>query len=321
MILNSYRLGGNIGKTLVPIEDFLRLWQQGESSYWVDIYAYETGELKTFLDQLKLSEIAMKCCMVAGQTVRFIPLREAIFFEFPVYVGDVTSELIHLSFLCIQNLIVTLHDAPVASLNGETRELATKLVLKQPTTSALVCLLLQLESVKSLKISENLKISVFELDERMDDDPDSVEANEILDQKRALRTLDTAVSAQLRCFEFTGQVSRSFLDLKELKEQFQLATSNAHAANQVVKRLEKSTADIRQRFEMNQQEKTNRRLAILTILSAIFMPLTFIAGIYGMNFDKMPELHWLYSYPVVLIIMALIAGGMYFYFKKKGWLE
>jgi magnesium transporter len=88
-----------------------------------------------------------------------------------------------------------------------------------------------------------------------------------------------------------------------------------------VDRLEKTIADIRQRFEMNQQEKTNHRLAILTILSAIFMPLTFIAGIYGMNFDKMPELHFPFSYPAVLIIMALIAGGMYLYFKIRGWLE
>ena len=106
-----------------------------------------------------------------------------------------------------------------------------------------------------------------------------------------------------------------------LTGQFQFAPSNARSANQNVGRLEKTIADIRQRFDMNQQEKTNRRLAVLTILSAIFMPLTFIAGIYGMNFDKMPELHFPYSYPVVLIIMASIAGGMYLYFKTRGWLE
>jgi len=72
---------------------------------------------------------------------------------------------------------------------------------------------------------------------------------------------------------------------------------------------------------MNQQEKTNRRLAVLTILSAIFMPLTLIAGIYGMNFDTMPELQHVFGYPAVLIFMALVAGGMYLYFKKRGWLD
>ena len=52
-------------------------------------------------------------------------------------------------------------------------------------------------------------------------------------------------------------------------------------------------------------------LGLLTVLSAIFMPLTLIAGIYGMNFDVMPELHWRYGYFVVLGTMAVIAGGLW----------
>jgi hypothetical protein len=74
---------------------------------------------------------------------------------------------------------------------------------------------------------------------------------------------------------------------------------------------------IPQRFEMNQQEKTNRRLAVLTVLSAIFMPRTLIAGIYGMNFDNMPELQHVFGYPAVLIFMALVGGGMYLYLRQR----
>ncbi|MGA9172814.1 MAG: CorA family divalent cation transporter, partial [Thermoactinomyces sp.] len=60
-------------------------------------------------------------------------------------------------------------------------------------------------------------------------------------------------------------------------------------------------------------------MMILTVITVIFMPLTFIAGIYGMNFDYMPELHWKYGYFAVLGVMALIAFLMYIWFKKKGW--
>ncbi len=141
------------------------------------------------------------------------------------------------------------------------------------------------------------------------------------DQKHSLRTLDTVVSSQLRCFEFMSGLNRPFLDLAGLTVQFQFSPINAHAANQNVDRLEKTIVDLRQRFEMNQQEKTNRRLAVLTILSAIFMPITLIAGIYGMNFEKMPELHFGFGYPAVLICMGLIAGVMYLYFKTRGWLD
>jgi magnesium transporter len=216
---------------------------------------------------------------------------------------------------------VTLHSAPLASLDDTIKGLTVEMTLSQPTISALVALLLFLESAKNIRISSALQKTVFTLDERMDDHPDSVKANEIRDQKRSLRTLDTVVGAQINCFEYVGALTRPFLNLKALTTRFQLVQSNARAANQTVDRLEKTISDIHQRFEMNQQEKTNRRLAVLTILSAIFMPLTFIAGIYGMNFDNMPELQQAFGYPVVLIFMALLGGGMYIYFKKRGWLN
>ena len=61
-------------------------------------------------------------------------------------------------------------------------------------------------------------------------------------------------------------------------------------------------------------------MKVLAIFSAIFMPLTFIAGVYGMNFDNMPELKWLYGYPFSLFLMGGIAFGLYWYFKYKKWM-
>lgn len=66
--------------------------------------------------------------------------------------------------------------------------------------------------------------------------------------------------------------------------------------------------------------RMNLIMSVLTIIGAIFIPLTFIAGVYGMNFEYMPELHWRYAYPVVMILMGVIAGGMVWWFKRKGWL-
>jgi magnesium transporter len=72
--------------------------------------------------------------------------------------------------------------------------------------------------------------------------------------------------------------------------------------------------------------KTNDIIRILTVVSTIFIPLTFITGIYGMNFNtrispyNMPELNWYYGYPATLLTMLIIALGMLYYFKKKGWL-
>ncbi|MBM2813421.1 MAG: Magnesium transport protein corA [Ignavibacteria bacterium] len=66
--------------------------------------------------------------------------------------------------------------------------------------------------------------------------------------------------------------------------------------------------------------KLNEIMKLLTIISTIFIPLTFIAGVYGMNFRFMPELEWRIGYFIILFIMTLIGSMMLFYFKKKKWL-
>jgi magnesium transporter len=65
--------------------------------------------------------------------------------------------------------------------------------------------------------------------------------------------------------------------------------------------------------------KLNEVMKILTIFSAIFIPLTFVAGIYGMNFKHMPELDWKWGYPGVWVVFITIATSLYFFFKRKGW--
>ncbi len=66
--------------------------------------------------------------------------------------------------------------------------------------------------------------------------------------------------------------------------------------------------------------KTNETMKVLTIISTIFMPLTFIAGIYGMNFENMPELRTKYGYFVVMGVMAIAASVMLYWFRRKRWI-
>ncbi|TFH04793.1 MAG: magnesium/cobalt transporter CorA [Methanosarcina sp.] len=65
--------------------------------------------------------------------------------------------------------------------------------------------------------------------------------------------------------------------------------------------------------------RMNDIMKVLTIIATIFIPLTFVAGVYGMNFDYMPELRWHWGYPVVILSMALIGISMFLYFKKRKW--
>ncbi len=73
-------------------------------------------------------------------------------------------------------------------------------------------------------------------------------------------------------------------------------------------------------------QRTNEVMRVLTIIATIFMPLTFIVGVYGMNFNperspwNMPELEWYWGYPFSLLLMAVTTGWLLYYFRQKGWL-
>jgi magnesium transporter len=66
--------------------------------------------------------------------------------------------------------------------------------------------------------------------------------------------------------------------------------------------------------------KMNEVMKVLTIIATIFIPLTFVAGLYGMNFEYMPELKWRWSYPSVLLVIVVIGIFMLYYFRRKKWL-
>ncbi len=69
----------------------------------------------------------------------------------------------------------------------------------------------------------------------------------------------------------------------------------------------------------NMSNRLNEVLKVLTLITTLFIPITFIAGVYGMNFKYMPELDWPWGYPMALLLMAVVAAGMFLYFKRKKW--
>jgi magnesium transporter len=90
--------------------------------------------------------------------------------------------------------------------------------------------------------------------------------------------------------------------------------------------LREITGELMQTFHARQSQKTNDIMQVLTIITTIFVPLTFVAGIYGMNFDteasvlNMPELKWAFGYPACLMLMVLIALAELWFFWKRGWI-
>ena len=101
---------------------------------------------------------------------------------------------------------------------------------------------------------------------------------------------------------------------------FHLFMNRVQRLHDTAASLRDYTIQIRDMYKAHLDIKQNRIMTVLTVVTTIFMPLTLIAGWYGMNFIHMPELAWRWSYPVVILVCIFIVIASLWFFKKKKWL-
>jgi magnesium transporter len=176
-------------------------------------------------------------------------------------------------------------------------------------------------SLESLDSTTGLKKAILALEEQMDRDPNAVQAEDILDIRSELLAVASVVSDQLPPLQSLSTTDKAFFKLTDARDFTNCALANLHSAKRSLKWLDRRIGDLRSGFQMNAQDKTNRRLNLLTILSAIFTPITLLAGIWGMNFETMPELKFPFAYPIAIGLMVFIGAGMYQYFRRSGWFD
>ncbi|MDW7693325.1 CorA family divalent cation transporter [Flammeovirgaceae bacterium SG7u.111] len=154
----------------------------------------------------------------------------------------------------------------------------------------------------------------------VDDDPGEVPLTEITNCKHEISQLTNIVEDQYNMLGFIPRFDWSSDATTVRKEIMELVRGFGHLFN-AYERLEEKVETIQAQYQLSLQERGNKRLNTLTVVQAIFVPLTLIAGIYGMNFAIMPELQWDYGYFYVLALMVAIAVGELLWFYKKGWFD
>lgn len=112
-----------------------------------------------------------------------------------------------------------------------------------------------------------------------------------------------------------------FFHLSAFKNIYTQDLKDTYARSSTLYRnISENTAQLLSVYFNIESNHTNDIMRTLTIISVFFMPLTFIVGVYGMNFKNMPELAWYYGYPAVMVTMAVLAVLIYYWFKKRHWL-
>jgi len=159
----------------------------------------------------------------------------------------------------------------------------------------------RLNLINNLNMSDNPSPTVINTIEEL--------KNKIYDINKLLLPIkEFLIKSDRESFVFVDEKHRKYYsDLKDLC--FQIYDYNDS--------MERSLESKINLFFSIQGQKMNQVMKTLTIVSTIFIPLTFIAGIYGMNFKYMPELEWKFGYFVTLIVMAILVITMLIVFKKK----
>jgi magnesium transporter len=194
-------------------------------------------------------------------------------------------------------------------------------LLPDNTIAGVIATLMMGLSLDCLRKTAKLSDLILALEGQMEREPNSVRIEEISDKRSDLLTLESIVQGQLPIIETIISSDRPSENLESTLEYFRWAAANLTSADKKLEWLEHRIEVMRSLIDMYAQDRTNRRLGRLTVLSMIFMPVTFLAGIWGMNFKSMPLLSLEYGYLYALIIMLIISGGMYLYFHRKGWFD
>ena len=134
----------------------------------------------------------------------------------------------------------------------------------------------------------------------------------LLSLRRAIAPQREAVNMLIRDENpFVGAMVRTFL--RDVYDHCVQTAEAIDAAREMVNGLMNMYLSV-------VSNRTNEVMKVLTIVASIFVPLTFMAGIYGMNFEFMPELHHRAGYPLLLVTMLGVAAGLILYFRHKGWI-
>jgi magnesium transporter len=321
MIVHCFRVNETLPLTAVPYEQIAEVHQTADARIWLDVQVSKPEELTVWLDRLEVGGLARRLSLEERNRCGFYPLKDEVFLVLPVLSEEDLREVDYVAFLCREDLLLTSHAKSIFSPRKLAALHESEAWLPERSVAGLVAALMIDLSLECLRHTKDLRDAILALEARMGREPNAVEADEILERRSRLLALGTAVSDQLPIVQGLSVTSRPFLRLQDAQEYMSCALTNLQAADNSLTWLDGRITALYSGFQMHSQDRTNRRLGTLTILSAIFMPVTLLAGIWGMNFDTMPELKYPLSYPLALGFMALVGCGMYLFFRRTGWFD
>lgn len=170
-----------------------------------------------------------------------------------------------------------------------------------------------------LRLMENYETELDSMEQSIIDGDEDLPSGRLNDIRNDIRYLRIHYDQLMDLAAELQENENGFFEIENLR-YFRLFIDRAARLHDTASSLRDYTMQLRDLYKAQLDIKQNRIMTVLTVVTTIFMPLTLIAGWYGMNFRVMPELNWEWSYPVVIAVSIAIVIGSLLFFKKKKWL-
>ncbi len=321
MRLRSFQITDEKHIVEVPVGEGSPAWFEDPVHRWLDIEAPEEEELNELLEPLKIDPEMLRARMEPGSGFFVEILDKLLFIRIPTQASTSDGGLTHISLLCLPTTLVTIHREPLPAISDLALRLTGRIRLKSATTSALVYQVIVRLVVENFFAFAACRHKHDVLSKQLIEDSGGMVPEDIFTLRRQITNIGDANEDHAFCVDVLQKVESTSFSAGDQLEHLQELDRSLERHQRWMDRLEENVKDLHQQFLLAIQDRTGNRLKILTILSAVFLPLTLIAGIYGMNFENMPELGVRYAYYVILGFMALVGIGMLGFFYKKGWFD
>ncbi len=316
MDINFYKVENN---KIIQIDQDIKPEDWNDKIEWIDIRAENRKEIIDYFQKRNLLDDE-KDCIEHPEVYPFsntfgstIILNLSISNNSDIYIAD------YISLIFEKNLIITIIPQKTDLFNE--RNLSSYSEKKYPTIGNFLFYVLAVKTLAQSNVNmSTARIRLQGLEQLLASDPEELSSNELMSCERDINQLSDIIEDQYVAFEILASLSSS----SRKQEEIQKARSTIKGfepLDKAMQRLEKKAESLRLQYMLIQQEKSTRKINVLTIIQAVFVPLTFIAGVYGMNFIHMPELDWTYGYLLTWLVFVGLAGGLMIYFYRKGWFD
>lgn len=287
--------------------------------YWVDISNPTIDEQNLLGDYFKFHPLAIEDCLHDLQRPKLDNYDHHTFFVLHTY-NEKTMEAEELDVFVGGNYVVTFHYDEMHELDeAHDRLLHSSKSWKRGSMQALYQIIDKVVDHYFpiiYKIEDYLNI----VEDDMSRHNDQFSMHRVFEIRSDLLHLRRTINP-MRDLLYRMLASTRMNFSQEERTYFEDIYDHLIKLSEMIDSNRELTSDIRDSNMSMNSSRMNRIMMTLTIVSTVFIPLTFIAGVYGMNFSNMPELEWQFGYYVVLLFMFTTAAGMLSWFAYKGWFQ